>query len=541
MMHPALFTLMKIQARSMLRRMVRGIKSPTGAIFSAIGFLTCFMWLGPGFVAGFLMQRADPANVRRTAPMAILAFCLLSLRGSASGAGVYFTPSEVAFLFAGPFRRRELLIYKLLKAIISLAIISLILSVGALKFVQWWIAAYVGCFLSLMFITFFSMAVALIAQSVTERAYSHFRRVLLVLILLLFAVAVGGSLGDRLPQGMAGALQSFQDSAVGRCLMAPFAVFGQTLAVESLFPDLLLWGALALGINLMLAALVLWLDADYMEAAVTTSQKIYEQVQRVRRGQRMTSWGGQRTASWRVPRLPRWGGAGSIAWRQLTTALRQSPGFLMALLFIAVGIAVAIRIGGVPQDVVAIVPGFVIWLTFFFSNMLRYDFRGDLEQMEVLKTLPMRPMAIAVGELVTPVLIITAIQFLMLGSVAVVSHTAWLQITAAIAFAPLLNFFLFGVENLFFLLLPTRALVISPADFQSFGRQLVMMIGKMLLFGVCVAVAAVPGGIAYWLSGGSWVALFVTAWIILFVEASAVLPLMAWSFRRFNVSEDGTA
>jgi hypothetical protein len=498
----------------------------------------CFLWLGPGVVAGFINGRADPAAVRRTAPIVLVAFCLLSLRGSASGAGIYFTPSEVDFLFSGPFHRRDLLLYKLLKATFSLAIVSLFLSVGLFKFVTSWIAGYIGCYLSLMFITLFSMAMALLAQSITERAYTRFRQVLLVLLLMLMAVSIGRGLGGGMSDGLSGVLQQVQDSWIGRCLMAPFAVFAMILTSGSLYPELVQWVAVAVGLNALLVVVILWLDADYLEAAVATSQKVYERIQRVRRGQRVSSWAGRGTARWRLPQLPRWGGVGSIAWRQLTTALRQSPGFLLALLFIAVGVGVAIRIGGLPENVVGIVPGFVIWLTFFFTNMLRFDFRGDVEHIDWLKALPLRPAAISIGELATPVLVISAIQFAVLGGLGAVSHDAWTHVGTAMAFAPLLNFFLFSVENLFFLLLPTRTMVVSPADFQSFGRQVVLMISKMLLFALCVGGAATPGLVGYWLSGWRLPVFLIVSWIAMLLEAALMVPLMAWAFRRFDVSAD---
>src|SRR5262245_1771673 len=255
-MHPALFKLMRLQARSTFRRMWRGLKTPAGAIFTALGLLMCFMWLGPGVVASFITGRADPASVRRTAPIALVAFCLLSLRGSATGAGIYFTPSEVDFLFSGPFRRRELLLYKLLKATVSLAIVALFLSIGLLKFVTLWVAGYVGCYLSLMFITLFSMAMALLAQSINERAYTRLRQALLLLLLLLLAVGLGGALGGGAHDDWSGALQRLLDSRIGRCLMAPFTVFAMVLTSQSLYPELVLWVAIALAINLALVILI---------------------------------------------------------------------------------------------------------------------------------------------------------------------------------------------------------------------------------------------------------------------------------------------
>ena len=49
------------------------------------------------------------------APLALFGFTLLFVFTSAGEAAIYFTPAEVDLLFAAPFTRRELLIYKLAK------------------------------------------------------------------------------------------------------------------------------------------------------------------------------------------------------------------------------------------------------------------------------------------------------------------------------------------------------------------------------------------------------------------------------------------
>jgi hypothetical protein len=100
------------------------------------------------------------------------------------------------------------------------------------------------------------------------------------------------------------------------------------------------------------------------------------------------------------------------------------------------------------------------------------------------------------------------------------------------------NFLLFGLENLFFLLFPTRTLHASPGDFQSFGRQMVVMIAKMFLLGLSAGVAALPGLLAYWLSGWRWPAFALGSWLALVLQAIAVVPFVAWAYRRFDVSTD---
>ena len=70
--------------------------------------------------------------------------------------------------------------------------------------------------------------------------------------------------------------------------------------------------------------LVLKLDADYLEAAAAVSQKVYEQLQRIRQGGGLSMPATRGAARLRLPGLPWLGGAGPIAWRQVLISLRTS-------------------------------------------------------------------------------------------------------------------------------------------------------------------------------------------------------------------------
>ena len=58
--------------------------------------------------------------------------------------------------------------------------------------------------------------------------------------------------------------------------------------------------------------------------------------------------------------------------------------------------------------------GFVLLTTVFLTAMLPFDFRGDVDRMAYLKTLPLPPWRLAVGQVVAPVLIVTLLQWLVL-------------------------------------------------------------------------------------------------------------------------------
>src|SRR5205814_7679914 len=116
--------------------------------------------------------------------------------------------------------------------------------------------------------------------------------------------------------------------------------------------------------------------------------------------------------------------AGPIAWRQLTTALRQSRAILV-LMFImsaALGPVVYITGRGVGSGSTGAWVGVLFWLTFMVANALRFDFRGDVDQIDTLKALPIRPTAVVIAQLVAPVLVLSLCQAALLGGLGYFMH-----------------------------------------------------------------------------------------------------------------------
>src|SRR5579885_791965 len=118
-MHPALWRLMRLLNRASFRRLVRGAKTLRGALVLLFLVATVGFGLGSVVVMTFVIRYVpETSRLAGSAgpyvPLLLLALFLQSVLGRKSGAALlHFTPPEVEFLFAGPFHRRQLLLYKL--------------------------------------------------------------------------------------------------------------------------------------------------------------------------------------------------------------------------------------------------------------------------------------------------------------------------------------------------------------------------------------------------------------------------------------------
>ena len=545
-MNPALLKLLQLQSRGFFRRIARGAQTPRRAVFLIIGVVVILCWLGPALVLRTTMilavRHAHPDQLgawqhrfRAVAPLALLGVCLLTIVSSAGDKAIAFTRGEVDMLFPGPFSRRQLLGYKLLKSALIALLTGLLLSVALLPYSASWAACYVGVVLTLLFIQLFSTAGVLLGQTVGQRAQSLLRRVVLVagaglgLLLLRHWVAARGGME---------ALYEFRYSELGRNLLAPFDPFGAAITAVS-WSDLARSAAAAALIDLGLLAVVVLLDANYVEAAIGASRRRYAQIQRIRGGSLLTS-GVKGSASWQLPRAPWLGGAGPVAWRQATSAGRSARGFLLVLLVVAIAIGplfgTALHSAGAAQTLAMIIS----WLTILLSGLLKFDFRGDLDHIDELKSLPLRPWALAVGQLVVPTVILTLAHVLLVTSVALAgaAHKEFLLVAALLAFP--FNALLMATENLIFLLFPTRPAAASPGDFQVLGRQASQLAMKALTVGVGLGIALALALPLYALSG-SLAVMTTVAGFMLAAETVALVPLIAWAFNRFDPSVDTPA
>jgi hypothetical protein len=554
-MHPALSLLLRLRRRALVRKTLASLKTVRGALLLLVtaGLMAAFVL--PQLLVPLLSvvsPEAARANrqvveaampvIRTLGPLFLLAFAIFSIATSWGEAAIYFTPSEVDFLFSAPFTRRELLVFKLAKSIQSGILAGSFFALVGARYAPSFLSSWLGCVLLLLFINSFTLAGTLLTQAVSVRAYTRTRQIIMAGIVLLIGLGAAQALPYFDPHNFLASAELFRQSAAGRVLLAPFEVFPRIMTAESL-GELLLWSAIGVGMITGLFALAMSLDVNYLETAQQVSQRVYERLQRMRQGgggaiSSIRIQGAQRI---RIPRLPWLFGLGPNLWRQWLLLVRRSQGVVFLLLFLVVG-GVAILMASRQEMVkhVYLVPlmivGGLVYQSVIVAIQLPAAFRGDLDRMDWLKSLPIRPAAIVWGEISGVVLLLSLLQAVTLIGAWGFYRDAHEVFAAGLVFLVPMNLLVFGIENLIFLIFPMRTTPTTAGDFQFLGKYLLLTMLKMGTVCVCLSVVA-AGAVLYVLVPNLWVVLSFSMLLLVGIDA-VVLHLATLAFVRFDVSLD---
>jgi hypothetical protein len=547
-MNGALWLLIGLQLRGWLRYLLRSLRTLKGAFLALVGLSVFLPWL----LAVILSPTRGDAwlgrDLRDAGPALLLLYCVMNVLFSTGERAIYFPPAEVNLLFPGPFGRRELLSYKIVSTLIVSLPTALFMTLALHGYSSWFAASFVGMLLIVLFMQLFSMTINLLAVSVGARLYTRGRKLVAMLALLLgvaLLLHVGGSPRQWQPREL---MEKMLDAPAWKIVTAPLRSYFDVVAAERLWPDLVRPAALAALLNLVLVGVIFALDAQYLEAAASASARTYARMQRLRRGGMGSGEGLRRGGKVRLtlPMLPSLGGVGPIAWRQLTTALRGADRLLLLLLILGVALAAPMlaNMRDEQENMLLVLAPVAVWLTLFLTTMLPFDFRGDIDRLALLKSLPLPTWRLTIGQLLAPVLLMTALQGVGLSVVAWTSSPSeWLlpACLACAAFIPPINFLLFALDNLLFLLFPTRLTAATPGDFQALGRNVLFIVAKGTVTGIVGLVAGLAAFIVYRVTDDNWLMAGLTAWPIVVVSAAALVPLVAWAFTNFDVGRDTPA
>lgn len=533
-MDRSLWLLLRLRLKGWARRLAASLGTVRGAMLTLItlGFFALIL-------AGAVFQNhARPEtlhDLRAYGPLGLIGVCLLQVITSSSERGLYFTPAEVQFLFTAPLGRRQLLAYKILGNLGVTSFVALLLGVTLRSWSGSIPAGMAGAFLLFSFLQLFAMTLNLAACAVGAHAYDRRRQTVLGAVVVALLAVVIYAAGNPLDEGWSAWSKRVQDSDVGRILLLPVRCFFEALTAERLWPDLVQWSLASVVVLGALVGLIFLFDAQYLEAAATASERLYARMERIRRGGPSVSPSG--TGRLAAPPLPHLGGAGPIAWRQFTALLRAWKSWLIYLA-IMLPILLYPLLAGAQSDqplALAVVMPFLFMVLYVGPTLLRYDFRADLDRMDLLKSLPLSPWSLALGQVLLPTTVLTGFSWLILGYLIVKGETGQLGILTA-AMVPA-NFLMVTLENLLFLWYPTR-LTSGPGDFRHFGRNMVLGVSRLVLFFVAMLPATVAGTAAYLLSGENLLVAATIAWIIAMAICLATLGLVAMAFRRFDVAKE---
>ena len=318
---------LRLRLAGVLRRWSRGLRTIKGLLLTLVGSLLFLPMLLSTVFAPRVQLAAQLAMIRRYGPLGMLAFCLLNLLLSSDERAVYFAPAEVEFLFSGPLRRRELLIYKMVGGLFSSVLVAFLMTFFFAHHATSILPAFVGLFLMIELLVLISMAVGLFISTVGALAFNRQRKIVLGAVVVLIAAIWLPRSGAGFSGGGKELLDRLEGSTVLRVLSCPFRPPVMAFTADRVWPELAGWSLVGLAELVALGIGVLALDTEYYEATAASSARIYDQA-RARVMGRTTAWGYRAPIA--LPMLPWWGGVGPAVWRQLAMAARHSGPFLRA-------------------------------------------------------------------------------------------------------------------------------------------------------------------------------------------------------------------
>ena len=436
------FALLYLQYHTFRNRLVsrfKRLKQPKYLIGAIVGGLYFYWYFFRYLFGGFTNGRQPGAHLtfptehlqllELLGALVLFIIVLLAWIIPHERAALTFTEAEVAFLFPAPVTRRMLIHFKLLRSQLRIFFSVLLLTLFSRRFGgNAWIHA-LGWWLILSTLNLHFLGSSFARTILLDRGISNRLRRLLVLGL---AVAMVAGVWIWAKQTMPG-LNSASITDLGSALDYLQRVLTAGPALYFLYPfRLMVRPFLALDATAFLGALVpallifllhyLWVfysDVAFEEASVEASQKLAARVAAARAG----NWQGAKKN--RKAKRPWFNLASSgppataFLWKNLIGVGQAfSPRLWIALIVVVVVLCFSLGNAGFHQHVSWVV-GIFIAIALAYSlllgpQLLRLDFRHDLPLADVLKTFPLRGWQIALGEILAPVAVLAAFQWLLL-------------------------------------------------------------------------------------------------------------------------------
>ena len=539
-MDPALFRLLMMRLRGGLRQRLLQLASLRGLLFSlAFGGIIWFLIAsssssGTSFLgAAALDQQALSEQIITFMPLSMLGLSLLTVVMT-TGPTFHFSPNEINFLFTGPFRRRDLIVYKFGAYVAGVTLTSAFITLLVPPETGSAFAVFVASLLTLVFVQLNSAVISMAGHALDGRKLARIRWPIIALLCAIVAATVlyARATPDR---GIIDLLSEFRHSWIGTILLIPYIVFAELFVAPSV-SDLAFWALVAVIINAALLHTVIVLDARTIDRSLVENARLSNRWERIKQGG--SFWATERTEVRSIRHAPIVGGLGPIAWRQALNALRNSFKLIIVFVGLAACIAPISLALGAPVTEAETLMIIYVFIAFILPRNMVCDFRGDISRMEIYKTLPIAPWRVCAGQLVVQTLLAYVIALTIIASAFVFDERVTTQVALLLAaFALPLTFLIYAVENTVHLLFPIKLVPMGRADFEFLGRSIVEFIAKTVFVFVAMAASGAVGLVAFNMIGTTLVFPGIASWLTLTLIGLLTLVALQYAFWRFAVAE----
>ncbi|HRT58103.1 MAG TPA: putative ABC exporter domain-containing protein [Candidatus Paceibacterota bacterium] len=578
-MFSALFYLQYHSVKNRTVSRLKRLKQPkylagaiVGGLYFSYYFVRPFMMPGQGVQALPVARLpGDPEWVELIAATALAVITLAAWVLPNRRTVLAFTEAEVAFLFPAPISRRGLIHYKLVRSQAAILFTVLLLTLithrwGGRAWIQmagWW--------LMLSTLNLHLLGASFARTMLLDRGISNWQRRVGVLGAVgLVLVAAVWWVRQALPpltapdfadlERVKSYVSSVANSTPAIVLLFPFRlVVGPYLAGDALGFLRALPGAM--GVLLAHYAWVVKSNVAFEEASAEASRKLAEKVAAIRSGNWQAAGGKAKAGRSPFHLSPAGPAPTAFFWKNLISANRGIT-FRTWVIIAAVVLGVAVGMGNIgggrtlPVVAGAIAAMLAVWSVLLGTQIVRQDFRQDLDYLDVLKLFPVAPWQVAFGQLLAPAVILTGVQWLLLAVAAVLvpqtPNFPWrwpAVLSAALSLAmvlPALNFISLVIPNAAVLLFPAwlQAGKEGPQGIETTGQRLIAFLGQFLAFLVALIPAALAFGAVFFLARLAavwWVATplaALAATAVLAIEAAFGIYWLGWLFQRFDISSE---
>ena len=580
----ALLYLTFTSLRNSLRQRLRRLRQPKYLLAAIIGAAYFYF-----FVFGGMYRRVGarsafedfmPGGAGLYVPFGAAVLFLLVLVGWIFGrdrAALQFTEAETAFLFPAPLSRRGLLHYKLLRSQVAILFGALVLSFifrrGALLGGGTLLHA-LGWWLILSTLNLHYIATSFARERLFEMGLTRWKRALLILggltllggawwlVVRQSEVAQALALGEEPADYVAWLSQLLQLPPLGWLLAPPGWLVRPYLAAN--WTDFLVAAGPALA---LMAAHYLWVVRSavaFEEASIELSAKTAQTLAAVRKGGLNFS---RSPGKKRPPPFP----LGAAGWAPLAflwkSLIALGPFYRLRTWLIAAAAIVVVTtwLAHMPayrpylQTIGIVSLMFGAYLLVFGPVFMRRNVAVIMDQLELTKSYPLPGWQIVAGELLTPAIVVTFVEWLFLLGAVLASgtmsgkskfHLMLAGGSGAAAGIALL------VPPLIALMmcLPLASLLYFPSwskptgphhgGVEAVGQSMIVMFGYLLVLLAALLPAAAVGGLAFFITNvlvgpatAITVALVLASGLLVFETAAAVWWL-GERLERFDLSKE---
>ena len=498
---------------------VRRLKEPRyliGAIAGAAYFWFLIFRRAAGAHNGRILLKTMSISpmVADVASVVVLLLMILAWALPGDSGGLEFSDAEIAFLFPAPLRRRDILLYKILRAQPQAMFSALIMTV-----LGWWRQGlFIGVWATISVLSVYFTMVSL------GRARLRLAGIGFIARLIGVAVIVGGLYWLAMYEMRTLSFAGLKDAkAVFQVLGGMGGVFHQPLIRAILFiPHILASAAIpsslaGLAVS-VIAAIALGVAFFYIAAAINVSFEEASIAVSQKKALRQTRQRGQRSGSFvmfrRAPAPFRLGETGpvgvAIVWKNLIALMRTSIAWVVifaAMMAVMLGIALWSREPVSFTTIGVMLLCFAGAFPLISPNIFANDLRLDMSRLEVLKSYPISGEILVAAEIAAPLAVISILEMLfatsgsvmigMAGEASRFTHfvatpqfiVAVLLLTLPVCAVQLL------IRNAVPVLFPAWAMRSKdePRGFVATGQRLVTLAGNLIV----LVVALIPAAIVF--------------------------------------------